>query len=334
MKKIRYAVGIFFVLMALYLVGNKPETPIYSVGFPAVNQDKRALSDSIDKTEANNLAIKINNEARIVWTDSVKSKTKYSIVYLPGFTASQMEGDPVHRHIAAKYGMNLYLARLSDYGLASDSALVNLTPDRLWESSKKALAIGQVIGDKVILMSTSTGSTLALKLAAIFPEKVEALINYSPNVKINNRFAPLMNNHWGLSILNLVNKTGYVDNSARSDSLVTQYWTIIYKTEALMQLQELLETTMVESVFNKVKCSSLTMAYYKDEEHQDPTAKVSAMRWMHASLGTDARYKKFIEMPTVGVHPMASSLRSKDIKAVELETEIFLKEVLGINSKD
>jgi hypothetical protein len=43
---------------------------------------------------------------------------------------------------------------------------MNLTADAYWESAKLAYAIGKQIGKKVILMSTSTGGTLALKLAA------------------------------------------------------------------------------------------------------------------------------------------------------------------------
>ena len=54
-------------------------------------------------------------------------------------------------------------------------------------------------GKKVILMSTSTGGTLSLKLAANFPE-IAGLILYSPNIEINNPSAFLLNDPWGLQI--------------------------------------------------------------------------------------------------------------------------------------
>ncbi len=334
MNKFKYIIATILLLATIYLAGSKPETPIYSAQFPTVNQSLTALEDSINRAEAAISAIKRNNEAKIIWADSAKQKTKWSIVYLHGFTASQMEGDPVHRDIAATFAMNLYLARLSDHGLASDSALFQLTPDRFWETAKLALAIGEALGDKVILMSTSTGGTLALKLAEIYPHKVAALVNYSPNVAINNPLAPTLNNPWGLSLINTVSENGYVVNTKHTSPIIAQYWTEKYKTEALPQLQELVESTMLKSVFKNVKCPSLTLAYFKDEEHQDPTVKVSAIRWMHASLGTDANLKSLVEMPSVGVHPMASGLRSKDIDAVEHETKIFFKNVLEINSKN
>lgn len=332
MTNVKYIFGGVFLLVITYFVGPNPETPFYRIDYPKVNASLILLEDSINKAESSNTAIKLNNQAQIVWANSNKIKTAWSIVYLHGFTASQMEGDPVHKDIAAKYGMNLYLARLSDHGLESDSALLHLTPDRLWETSKLALAIGEVIGNKVILMSTSTGGTLALKLAATYPRKVAAIINYSPNVAINNPLAFFLNKHWGLSLLNAVSDNGYVVNKKHIDSLVAQYWIEKYKTEALPQLQELVETCMVESVFNNVKCPSLTLAYYKDDNHQDPTVKVSAMHWMNASLGTNSTLKRLVEMSTVGVHPMASSLRSKDVEAVELQTSKFLEEVIHINN--
>ena len=48
--------------------------------------------------------------------------------------------------------------------------MINLTADKLWNSAKEAYAIGRQLGKKVILIATSTGGTLALKLAAEYPD--------------------------------------------------------------------------------------------------------------------------------------------------------------------
>jgi len=332
MRKTKLILGIILILAIAYFSGPKPKTPIYSAELHPVNSNLQALSDSIDNAESANSSVKLNNQARIIWADSTHSQTEWAIVYLHGFSASQMEGYPIHALIAKKHGMNLYLARLSDHGLVSDSALYLITPDRLWETSKLALSIGQKLGKKVILMSTSTGGTLALKLAEQFPNKVNALINYSPNIRINNPIALLMNNPWGNTLLQSQAENGYFVTSGAKDSIISQYWNTSYRTEALTQLEELVETTMIESVFKSIKCPSLTMAYYKDEDHQDPTVKVSAMEWMHDLLGTDEDKKRFIKLSGVGVHPFASGLRSKDLTSVEEETSTFIEEVLRSNS--
>jgi len=332
MNKSTFAFSLILIIVVVYIIGPQPEKPIYNIRLPLVKSNLQALSDSIDHAEALNTSVKLNNQARIVWADSLHKQTEWAIVYLHGFTASQMEGDPVHRNMAKKYGMNLYLARLDGHGLAADSALYHVTADGLWETSKKALAIGEKLGKKVIIMSTSTGGTLALKLAQVYPDKVAALINYSPNIKINNSLAWMLNNPWGITILNMQSEDGYVVTSGENDSIISQYWTTRYKTEALPQLQELIETTMEKDVFKSIKSPSLTIAYYQDKDHQDPTVKVSAMKWMHKKLGTPKGEKKYVALGSVGVHPLASSLRSNDIEAVERETSVFLEEILQIKS--
>jgi len=211
-------IGVFIaILVIIYLMGPKPESPIYNTQLIPVNTNLQILFDSINNVELKNPDIKLNNQARIIWADSTYHQTEWAMVYLHGFSASQMEGDPIHRLIAQKYGMNLYLARLSDHGLVSDSALYLVTPDRLWESSKLALSIGHQLGKKVIIMSTSTGGTLALKLAEQFPNQVDALINYSPNVKINNPLASLMNNPWGNTLLQTQAENGFFITSGSKE---------------------------------------------------------------------------------------------------------------------
>src|SRR5690606_34814128 len=142
---------------------------------------------------------------------------------------------------------NLLLTRLADHGIDTTDALYYFTADRAWESAKEALAVGQQLGDKVILMSTSTGGTLALMLAARYPEKVHALINMSPNIAINDPAAFILNNPWGLHIARMVlggtlRETGASEDDAR-------YWNASYRVESLVQLQELLESSMNKETF-------------------------------------------------------------------------------------
>ena len=149
----------FILLLGIYFLGPDPETPVYNKVMPAVPDDKSALEKYIADHEAVH-NIKPDNEARIVWNDSSRQKTPYAVVYLHGFSASQAEGDPVHRRFTKEFGCNMYLSRLSDHGIDTTEALLQFTADRAWESAKEALAIGKKIGEKVILLSTSTGGTL------------------------------------------------------------------------------------------------------------------------------------------------------------------------------
>jgi esterase/lipase len=328
MKFLKILAWIALILVIAYLLGPHPSAPSYSLAMPVVPQSTSGLENFIEQQESRH-KLKPDNQARIIWFDSSRRKTSFSIVYLHGFSASQGEGDPVHLHTAKKFGCNLYLSRLAEHGIDTIEPLRNLTPDKYWESAKEALAIGKQIGGKVILMSTSTGGSLALKLAAEFPGDVHASILMSPNIAIFDKNARLLNNPWGLQIARMITGSNYIDATDQR-SIYRQYWTYHYPLEAAVQLEELLETSMTKRTFRKVLQPTLMMYYYKDEIHQDSTVSVAAMKKMFADLGTPSNLKRSVAIPNAGNHVIGSYIRSKDIEQVEKETDKFIEEVLHL----
>ncbi len=329
-RKLIFFTFPIIVLLGIYFLGPEPAKPRFDPAMPTVPQSPDDLEKYVANQESKH-KVKPDNEARIIWKDSTKVKTKYSVVYIHGFSASQEEGDPVHENFAKKFGCNLYLARMADHGIDTVDQLINFTPDRWWKSSKEALAIGNAIGEKIILMSTSTGGTMALMLAAEYPDDVFAMINMSPNVAINDPNAWLLNNPWGLQIARLVKGGNY--NSFPKDSLKDKYWNNPYRLEAVTQLEELLEERMNPTTFQKVKCPSLTLYYYKNEKEQDPTVKVSAMLKMNEELGTPYQLKATVAIPKAGGHVLGSHVVSKDIPAVEEAVKIFALDKLKMEEQ-
>ena len=324
MRILKIVILSIFALIVIYFLGPKPPKPVLNETLPTV-----ASIDTLDayiKAMEAPYKIKPNNEAKIIWADSSKTQTDYAIVYLHGFSASQMEGDPVHQNIAKQFNCNLYLARLAEHGIDTTEDLVNLTADQYWESAKLAFAIGKQIGKKVILMSTSTGGTLALQLAATYPE-IAGLILYSPNIEVFNPAAPLLDNPWGLQIGRAVLKSNYVDIKYK-DSAYPKYWNTHYRIEAVVALQNLLEATMTETTFKKIHQPTLALYYYKDEANQDNVVKVSAIQKMMQQIATPSNLKMEMAMPNTGNHVIASPIVSKDIVSVEQATAKFMKEVI------
>ena len=320
---------ILFILMAIaYLLGPTPATPVFKLSLPSVRDTGRVLQDWVALKEAR-VKLKPDNQARIVWAnDSLKNRTAYAVVYLHGFSASQKEGDPVHRDFARRYGCNLYLSRLDGHGVDTTDPLADMTAESLWESAKEAYAVGKQLGDKVILMATSNGGTLALMLAARYPE-ISGLLLMSPNIAINDPNAFLLNNHWGLQLARLVKKSNFIEPAdKRAEAL--QYWSAPYRLEGAVQVEELLEDNMLPTTFAAVKQPTLMLYYYKDEEHQDPVVKVSAMKEMFEELGTPASLKRAVAIPNAGDHVIGSSLKSKDVPTVEAEMIKFAEGVLGL----
>jgi esterase/lipase len=324
MRILKIVILSILALFVIYFLGPQPPKPVLNDVLPAVASID-ALDAYITSMDAPH-KIKPNNQAKIIWADSSKSQTEYALVYLHGFSASQMEGDPVHQNIAKQFNCNLYLARLAEHGIDTTEDLMNLTADRYWESAKLAYAIGKQIGKKVILMSTSTGGTLALQLASVYPE-IAGLILYSPNIEVFNPSAPLLDNPWGLQIGRAVLKSNYVDIKYK-DSAYPKYWNSHYRIEGVVALQNLLEATMTEATFKKIHQPTLALYYYKDEAHQDNVVKVKAIQKMMQQIATPANFKMEMAIPNAGNHVIASPIVSNDIVSVEKATAKFMKEVI------
>lgn len=332
MKKRRWLIVSFPVLLILgvYFLGPKPAHPVYDETLPTVPANPDELESYLETRENAHL-VKPDNEARIVWNDdSLKNKTEFAIVYLHGFSASQKEGDPVHRRFAEEFGANLLLTRLADHGIDTTDALYHFTADRVWETAKEALAIGEALGEKVIVMGTSTGATLGLMMAAKYPQKIHALINLSPNVAINDPAAFILNDPWGLQIARLVMGGNYRETEATEEE--SKYWNARYRLESLVQLEELVETSMTRSTFQRITHPVLTLYYYKNEQEQDPQVKVSAMLEMNDQLATPASLKVAKAIPEAGAHVIGCSLTSGDVAGVYAEIENFARQKLGMRN--
>jgi esterase/lipase len=330
MKFLKWTGIVLLLFIIIYFLGPRPAHPNYSNNLPEVPTDPVGLENYVRTNEAKH-QLKPDNEARIIWyNDSMKNKTTRSFVYLHGFSASQEEGDPIHTQLARTFGGNLYLARIAGHGIDTTEPLLSYTAERAWQSAKEALAIGKQIGNNVIIIATSTGGTLALKLAAAYPE-IAGIILLSPNIAINDPLAWVANNPWGLQIAHLVK--GKYNTRDDSSAICKQYWDQKYRMEAVVQMQELIETTMKSSTFEEVKQPVLVLYYYMDEEHQDDVVKVSAMKRMYMQLGTAENLKRMVAIPGAGDHVIGSYIKSKDLQTVRLECEKFATEILRLQKQ-
>ncbi len=329
-KILRVLLLIIVLVVLIYQLGPKVEKPILDGELPVVTSDLMVLEREINQREAAISNLKENNQARIVWFDSIPRKTKYSLVYLHGWSASQEEGAPLHRETAKRYGCNLYLSRLAGHGLQEKEAMLTLTADQLLDSAKEAIAIGKQLGEKVILMATSTGGTLALYLAGKDPD-IDGLILYSPNIEIYDSTAKFLDDPWGLQIAKLVKGSDYHEYEANSPEK-EQYWVTKYRLESLTQLQALMEETMTQETFASVEQPVFVGYFYKNDSIQDKVVSVPAILEMYEALGTAKANKRKVAFPEAGDHVLASYVVSKDLESVRDETFSFLEEIVGLKT--
>lgn len=319
MKKILIPFTFVLVLVIVYLAGPKFDDPVYNQTMPNLNLTIDNVSDYVaNHEELEN--VRPDNEARIVWfDDSLRNKTEFCLLYLHGFSASWYEGNPTHINLAKALSANLYLSRLAGHGLEDPDAFMQMTPSNLYESAKEALEIANSLGQKVIIMGTSTGGTLALKLAADFPNLVAGLLLLSPNIEINNPAAFLLDGHWGITVARQSNGGKLYRDLGEGLLVENKYWYRKYRWEGTVYLQQLLKTTMKKEVFENVTQPVFVGYYYRDEQHQDPVVKVSAMLKMFDELGTPQELKQKMAFPNANNHVIGCKELSDSSMIVENE---------------
>lgn len=314
------------ILILAIVAGPRPGYSDLNLSLNELNIPLNQLDNYISEKESKIEKLKPDNEARIVWADSIR-KTPYSIVYLHGWSASQEEGDPIHEELAKRYGCNLFLSRLAGHGIDSKESFKDLTPDELFTSAKEALLIGNLMGEKTILMSCSTGGTLSNYLAANYPDRVYAQLLYSPNIDIYDSSTEMLTMPWGQQIAEaIIGK----HHSFTPPEEGYKYWTTTYSSKGLICLKSLVEKTMTKDTWQKIDQPLFMGYYYKNEEEQDHTVSVAAMQDFFVNVSTPTDKKRQVAFPNVGVHVLLSKINSKDLESVRKESFAFMEEVLGM----
>ena len=333
MKK-RFWIPIIIILAIFitYFTGPKVPKPEYPDILPTLPKDLEALEAFVQRAEAQ-LPVREDNQARIIWNNEVPQVTEYSVIYLHGFAGSYMDGYPVNVQIADTLEANIYLSRWAGHGLIPPASLDNFSAEAAWTSAKEALVIGNRIGKKLIIISTSTGGTLALKLAANYPDKVHALINLAPYIEDDVDGAFILNSHWGYEIAKMVS-LGDEMKIKHEQEIATHYWDTVYPSKALVDLQVLLGTSMTVETFKKINCPVLTLYYYENFIEEDEHVEVEVYPGVHQLLSTPDSLKKLVRLETPKTHFLGSYIKSKDTEIVLKEIVEFLKEDLDIKLKD
>lgn len=193
-----------------------------------INQREQAFSD-----------IRPGDAKRILWAGTKGAKTPLAIVYVHGFSASPAEIRPVPDEVARALGANLFFTRLAGHGRDGAAMAGASAEDWLFDMAE-AMAVGRRLGDRVIVMGTSTGGTLAA-LAATDPQLNEGLagtVLVSPNFGIHPPAqwlldAPLIE-RWGSVV------AGETRSFTPINAEQARHWTTEYPTTALYPMARLI----------------------------------------------------------------------------------------------
>ena len=240
------------MLVALVLVSLFESSRVYA--YSSVldsSMDIAQLDQYIEQQEARYPDIVGGTQREVLWADGVQ-KTSIALVYLHGFSATRGELSPVTENLGADLGANVYFARLRGHGRGnagmSDGNVADWKRDTI-----EAFEIGKLIGDKVVLISASTGGTLSTWLTSQNEPSLDRVlmsILVSPNFGLADSSGEIVRWSWGLKLAKWIK--GEEHYFIPQNELHSKYWTERYSLDAVVPMINLVDEV------NEIDVSSVT----------------------------------------------------------------------------
>ncbi|MDO9416950.1 alpha/beta hydrolase [Pararhizobium sp.] len=261
-----------------------PRTPAdFTVRFDAstIGTDPAAW---LAASEARFSDIRPGLQKEIIWADPVaKARTPVSIVYIHGFSASKGEVRPLPDILAKNLKANLFYTRLAGHGRSND-AMGEASLNDWVNDTAEAIAIGERLGDRVVVIATSTGATLtafALTRPAL-SSKIVAAVFISPNFAIKARGSSLLTVPWSNKLARAV--LGARRSFTPLNALHASLWTTEYPVGVLLPMAELVKRVAALS-FSEVRTPTL-FVYSPQDQVVDATATDAVVKRWGGITGT------------------------------------------------
>jgi len=278
------------------------------------------LDRYLQEREAQHPGIKPGQAKTIMWQDpAAHRKTPLALVYLHGFSASRRDISPVVETLARTLQANAFLTRLAAHGLASPAEFATVTAQDWLDDAREALAIGKRIGNRVILIGTSTGALLAI-MAALEGDasRIAALVLLSPNFGIQDRRAAFISGPPGPWLARLIIGEEY---SFKPDSGGhAEFWTTHYPSQGIVTLMNLVNHA------RSLKLGNLKIPTLVIYTNADTVVDTKAIRDRFAEIG--AAQKLLVDLPEATRHELTGdALAPETVQPVLARITEFLSAV-------
>lgn len=202
---------------------------------PVSLRDLTTLDSDLAASEAQVPNLRAGCHKRIVWAGEPAKRTKLSVLFIHGFSASPEEIRPVPDHVARALGANLHFTRLTGHGQDGPAMATASLP--AWQADvAEAFEIAQALGERVVVMGCSTGCTLAT-LAMAGGVQAAGMVHVSPNFGLAHKLAQMLLDlpkaeAWGHIVAGRERRFEPINKAHAA------YWTIRYPTEAVYVMSD------------------------------------------------------------------------------------------------
>jgi len=233
--------------------------------------DLVALDGWLQANEAAFIDLRPGTSKGIVWQGADRQRRPWAVVYLHGFSASRMETAPLAEVVAQALGAHVFYTRLTGHGRSGD-AMAEALPQDWMADTLEALHIGNLLGQRVLLMSCSTGATLATWLGtSALGSQVAANVFLSPNFGPKDWRGELVNWPWGRRlVLTMAGESrGWVPGS-EAEALA---WTCLYPTRAVFPMMALVKAVRDSDL---ARFQAPVQMYFSEQDQTVSPARIKA----------------------------------------------------------
>ena len=237
MNKTRIFATAALVIVAVlwYLTPARLEPTVADIALPA---DLDVWLRETEHQAAARYGLVEGVEKRITWFDK-REATAYSVLYLHGFSATRQETAPLAEIVAHSLGANLFETRLTGHGREREPLAEVRAEDWLADATE-ALAVARQLGERVIVIGTSTGATLA---AAMLDHPgmsaVDTLVMVSPNFAPKDANAAWLTRPAGPLLARLL--VGDTRSWQPHNALQARFWSTSYPLSAPVEVMRLVD---------------------------------------------------------------------------------------------
>jgi len=262
---------------------NTPAQLSYS---PTVAED-RSLQDYLVEPES--LLIP-GTEKRLTWHAEEDASTEWSVVALHGFSASRQETAPLAELVAKNLGANLYETRFASHGL-KENGLADVKAEEWLDDVADALTVGNMIGEKIVVVAVSNGAALALAmLDHPTMQSADALVLLSPNFGPADPKAMWATYPGGPLLLRLV--AGSTRSWDAYNEQQETYWTTSYPTRTIVEVIRVVDRAIRK--IRTVAAPRIQLIYSPD----DKVVSIPALQSAYAALKSP--HKEVVEVSEYG----------------------------------
>ena len=322
--------GALLFLGALALIPSRP-LPLPPTGHPAAPREPFEAYLARQLQRAASEGVRAGNEERL--TRRAAGRAPVVILYVHGFGASRAEGEVVVEALASELAATVYYTRLPGHGGTMAAHAAARTADyfaRLEEDFHQV----RPLGDKLVLIGSSTGGLLCSWLAARHPEDVAALILASPLFAFADRAAWLLSRRVGMPLIEALlgpvrDASWRTDPEQRKQPGYEDHWLTRQRFRAILPVDDLRRTIAVDDTAAAVRAPLALLYYHADPQHEDSVVRVSAMRDFFEKTNGGHPHPLSRQVAIAdGNHILLSQYVRTDKKTILDESRRFLNEVL------